>query len=98
MKTITAKANQTIYDIAVQNYGTTGAVEEILRNNPGLLNDDKAKIAAGIDAVQDAYFYPDLPVRIGSYILIDTDSPLLMNSITREMNDVTTFDYGKDNR
>lgn len=98
MKTITAKANQTVYDIAVQYYGTVEAVEEILRNNSGLLNDDKAKIAAGIDAVKDAYFYPDLPVRISSYILIDTDSPLLMNSITREMNDVTTFDYGKDNR
>lgn len=98
MKTITAKANQTVYDIAVQYYGTVEAVEEILRNNPELRNDDKAKITAGIDAVQDAYFYPDLPVRTGSPVLIDTGSLLLKNSITREMNDVTTFDYGKDNR
>lgn len=98
MKTITAKANQTVYDIAVQYYGTAEAVEEIFRNNPDLRNDDRAKIEAGIDAVQDAYFYPDLAVQTGLPVLIDTDSPLLKNSITREMNDVTTFDYGKDNR
>lgn len=96
MKTITAKANQTVYDIAVQYYGTAEAVEEIFRNNPDLRNDDRAKIAAGIDAVQDAYFYPDLAVQTGLPVLIETGSPLLKNSITREMNDVTTFDYGKD--
>lgn len=97
MKTITAEANQTVYDIAVQYYGTAEAVEEILRNNPGLANDDKAKIAEGIDTVQDTYFYPDLPIRTGASILIDINSQLLNNGIIRDMNDVTTFGNGKNN-
>lgn len=94
MKTITVKANQTVYDLAAQHYGTGEAVGEILQNNPGLTNEDKAKIQAGIDAIQDSYFYFDLPVRAGSAVLIDTDSPLMNNSIIREMNDVTTFSNG----
>lgn len=94
MKTIIVKENQTVYDLAAQYYGTSEALGEILRNNPSLINEDKAKIQAGIDAVQNNYFYLDLPVRAGSVVLIDTDSPLMNNSIIREMNDITTFDNG----
>lgn len=92
MKTITVKPNQTIYDIAVENYGTCEAIGEILKNNPILKNEDNAKTAVGIDAIADKSFYFDLPLKADSTLLIDTDSRAIKNSVVREINtDVTTF-------
>lgn len=93
MKTVIVKSNQTIFDIAVENYGTVEAVGEIIRNNPGLTNEDSAKIAAGIDPITDKSFYIDLPVRTKTTILVDTDSRMIDNTVIKEIEaDVTTYD------
>lgn len=92
MKTVTVKPNQTIFDLAAQHCGTCGAIGEILSNNPALANDDAAKVALGIDPLADRDFYPDLPVRTGSTIRIDTDSLQIRSTIVREIQtDITTF-------
>lgn len=101
MKKITVKPNQTVYDIAVTEYGTCEAVAEIIADNPELANDDRAKVETGVDPVKDKSFYFDLALKPGSTIFIDTDSRLINKNILREMNkEVTTFDlkdYGTDN-
>lgn len=92
MKTITIKPNQTIYDVAAEQYGTCEAVGEILKNNPALINEDRAKTAVGIDSISDKSFYFDLPLKSGSTLFVDTDSRLIKNSVIREINtEVTTF-------
>lgn len=103
MKKVTVKRNQTIYDIAVEQYGTCEAIPEIIANNPNLDNDEQAKISLGIDASKDKDFYFDLPLKQGSIVLIDTDSRSLKKNIIREINnkEVTTFDlqdYGTNNQ
>lgn len=102
MKEIKVLPCQTIYDIAVMYYGTCQAVGEILSNNPEISNEDAFKVALGIDSARDKEFYPDLPVKSGSTILIDTDSRLIKKNIVREIEkEVTTFDlkkYGADNQ
>lgn len=93
MKKVTVKANQTVYDIAVEQYGTCEAISEIVTNNPELVNDEQAKITACIDPVHDKNFYFDLALKMGSGILIDTDSRLIKKNTLREINkEVTTFD------
>lgn len=92
MKKVTIKPNQTIFDIASQEYGTCEAVGIILKENGTLVNDPAAKVAAGIDAVNDKGFYFDLPLETGAVIQIDTDSRLVRKSIIREIDkEVTTF-------
>lgn len=101
MKKITVKPNQTVYDIAVSEYGTCEAVAEIITNNPDLSNDERAKVSTGIDPVSDKSLYFDLALKPGSTVLIDTDSRMINKNILREINkEVTTFDlkdYGTDN-
>lgn len=101
MKKVTVKPNQTLYDIAVSEYGTCEAISELIANNPKLSNDSQAKIAMGIDAVNDPDFYFDLPLQPGSVVLIDTDSRILRKNRLREITkEVTTFDlidYGTSN-
>lgn len=93
MKKVMVKENQTIYDIAVSQYGTCEAVGVIIQNNPELTNDGKAKVACGIDPLNDTGFYMDLPLFPGSVVFIDTDSRILKKSIVKEIdNEVTTFD------
>lgn len=93
MKKITVKPNQTVYDIAVSEYGTCEAVAEIMADNPDLSNDDRAKVSTGVDPVSDKSFYFDLALKPGNTVLIDTDSRLINKNIIREINkEVTTFD------
>lgn len=88
MKKVTVKPNQTIYDIAVGQYGTCEAVSKILADNPELANADDG-------------FRFDLALKAGSTLLIDTDSRLMRKNVLREIDkDVITFDlndYGTDN-
>lgn len=89
---VTVKPNQTIFDLAAQYYGTCEAIGEILDNNPELTNEDAAKTAAGIDAINDDSFYFDLPVKTGAVIKIDTDSRRLQKSVIKQIQtDITTF-------
>lgn len=91
MKTVTVKPNQTIFDIAVENYGTCEAVGEILKNNPIVSNDKDALTALGIDYLSDTDFYIDVSIEPGFELQIDTDSKLIKTSVIREITtDVTT--------
>ena len=92
MKTITVKPNQTIFDIAIQQYGTCEAIEKILRDNKHIRNDKAALAKLGVNYLSETAFYPDAPIEPGFSLLIDTDSKLIKTSIIREMtSDVTTF-------
>lgn len=92
MQTITVKQNQTIYDIAVQYYGTLDAVAEILNNNPGIQNDKNALVAVGVDYLADSNFFLDIAVEPGFKLLIDNSSNVLNNNIIKEIDtDITTF-------
>lgn len=88
MKKITVKPNQTVYDIAVEQYGTCEAVGKIMADNPELVN-------TGSD------FRFDLALETGGTLLVDTDSRLVRKNVIREIDkEVTTFDlkdYGTDN-
>ena len=92
MKRVTAKANQTIYDVAIEQYGTCEAVGKLMQDNPDMENDLQAETEAGIEE-SDRSFYFDLPLPEGSTLLVDTDSRLIEKNILREIDkDVTTYD------
>ena len=53
MTTATVKARQTVYDIALEQYGTCEAVGEILALNPQIANDPEALVQLWIDSSGD---------------------------------------------
>jgi len=87
MKTIQTENNQTVYDIAVQYYGTVEAVREILSFNPDIRNDAKSN---NMD-VSDFHF--DLPVVAGSKLIIDEKSLMMKKNIIKELQkeQITTW-------
>lgn len=92
MKQVTVKANQTIYDVAIEQYGTCEAVGKLMQDNPGMENELQAAAEAGIEE-NDGSFYFDLPLPEGNTLLVDTDSRLVEKNILREIDkDVTTYD------
>lgn len=99
MKQIKVKPNQTLFDIAIEHYGTCEAVAELLALNPTIANDPRAKIDVEIDYIADRDFYIDLAVAEGAMITIDPDSELKQLSILRELQgiDITTYNNGKNN-
>jgi hypothetical protein len=82
MKTITAQENQTLYDLAVKEYGTNEAVGEIFSLNPDIRNEPDA----------DAFYF-DLPVAPGSEIRIDNESRTVQKNIVKELleQQITTW-------
>ena len=101
MKKVTIKPNQTIYDIALSEYGTCEAVAKIINDNPDLANDDSSKVLCGIDPINDKGLYLDLPLLPGSTVLIDMDSVLKKILVKELVKPITTFDilnYGTDNK
>ena len=92
MKTVTAKPNQTIFDIAIEQYGTAEAVSEIIGNNPELKNAPEALITLGIDPLYDKGFYFDAAILPGTPVKIDTNSQLIRSNTLRELNnEITTY-------
>lgn len=99
MKTVTVKRNQTLYDIALEQYGTCEAIGEILDLNPQLTNDPAALCATRIDSMRDTAFYIDTALEPGTQLLIDEDSPRIRKSTLRELtNDITTYRYGTNDQ
>lgn len=90
MKTVTVKPNQTVFDILVEQYGTCEALSEFLGNNPDLENEPGADGRSVPEA--ERIFRFDLPLKVGSTVLISTDSRQIKTSVIREINtEVTTF-------
>lgn len=93
MKEIKVKRNQTIFDVALEQYGTCEAVGEIMANNPGLRNDPKALTGIGIDALQEEGFYIDVALERNMTVLIDAESKLIdANTVKGIENEITNFD------
>lgn len=93
---IKVENNQTLYDVALQHYGTAEAVGELATLNPYLTNDPAALADRDIDYISDSSFYFDIPIAKGTTIEIDTTSKLCKSQITKELsNPITT--YGTDN-
>lgn len=99
MKTVTVKRNQTLYDIALEQYGTCEAVGEILSLNPRLTNDPAALCAKGIDSMRETAFYIDIAVKPGTHLTVDENSTLIRKSTLREITtDITTYRYGTNDQ
>ena len=93
MKTVKVEPNQTIYDLAVQHYGSMDAVAEILNLNPDIANDPQALIALGVDTLQDNPFRMDVAVSPDYALVIDETSKTVDNNITKKIEDpVTTYE------
>jgi len=94
MRTVRAKQNQTVYDVALEQYGNVEAVAGIMATNTDLRNDPAALAALGIDAIGDDGFYMDAALLSGSRITIDPDSPLSRPTVLKEIagEEITTFD------
>ena len=93
------KRNQTIFDVAVEYYGTIEAVGELLANNPDLKNDPLALADKGIDALSDDTLYLDIALDPESYVWIDSDSLMIKQITTKQiLGEITTYDNGSDNQ
>lgn len=85
---IKVEPNQTIYDIAVQYYGTCEAIGEIARLNPILINEFRGQSPL----LDTSLFYLDLPLKVGSEIKIDENSELHNRNITKQLTSpITTY-------
>lgn len=94
MKAVKAKPNQTIYDVALEQYGNAEAIAEIMTLNPGLRNDPAALARMGVDTISDDGFYIDASLLPGAAIVIDNDSALMRPMVLKELtgDEITTFD------
>ena len=99
-KTIKARANQTLHDIAVQYCGNVEAVAELLQLNGELVNDPAALAAPGIDAGGD--FFLDVPLLAGCEVVVREDSdyrdPNVLRANRTETITTYTIHDGKDNQ
>lgn len=97
MKTATVKARQTVYDIAIEQYGTCEAVGEIIALNPQIANDPEALVQLGIDSLGEVGFYLDVAVAPGAQLHIDDESDLMRKNTLKELeSDITTYRYGEN--
>lgn len=91
MRTIKSLKNQTIWDVAIQYYGSAEAVNELLELNPQLQNDLSSVINSGY-IVDSTMFYIELPLKEGSSIKIDEDSFWVRRDVLKEIEeDIITF-------
>ncbi|MCM1086300.1 MAG: hypothetical protein NC357_08225 [Bacteroides sp.] len=93
MKTVKVQPNQNVFDLAVQHYGNVEAVDEIIANNPELVNDQTALRELGIDTVQDSAFRMDAAVKPGHALLIDETSKLMNPKVIKKItNETATYE------
>lgn len=93
MKTIEAESNQTLFDVAVQHYGTLDALAELLELNPALENDPAALIANGINTLDKVVFRMDLALKPGLLLHVDDESKRMDSKIAAKIdNPVTTYE------
>jgi len=85
--------NQTIFDLALQYYGTTEAIEEILKNNSHLLTDYAAMQENNIPFQSDVIDL-SLPFIEGQILYIDSESSYYQNKLVSEFKNssISSFD------
>lgn len=98
MKKIKIEANQSLRDVALQYYGTMEALGEILSLNctygtTTMRNDRAALVALGIDYINDTSFYLDVPLEVGSVVVIDDESRAVNRNIIRELQSIPQTKY-----
>lgn len=92
MKTIETEPNQTLFDVAVQHYGTLEALAELLELNPVLENDPEALVANGINTLEDVVFRMDLALKPGLLLRVDDESKTMdSKTVAKIDNPVTTY-------
>lgn len=93
MKTVKVEPNQTVFDLAVQHYGTAEAVQKLLDDNPDIANDASALIALGVDTIANPAFRLDVAVQPGFVLKIDESSRLIDSRIIQKItNEITTYE------
>lgn len=93
MKTVKVQPNQNVFDLAIQYYGNVEAVDEIIANNPNLVNDQTALRELDIDTIQDNAFRIDAAVKVGFPLRIDDTSKLIDQKVVKKItNEVTTYE------
>lgn len=93
MKTIETEPNQTLFDLAIQHYGTLEALAELLELNPVLENDPEALVANGINTLDNVVFRMDLALKPGLLLHVDDNSKRMDSKIAAKIdNPVTTYE------
>lgn len=82
MRQILTAKNQTVYDIAVQEYGNVEAVFQIINDNPTLTNETGVILGAGVDFDLAGY------IKEGTTINILETSDFERPAIKRELTTV----------
>ena len=92
MNRITVKDNQSVFYIALEQYGTVEAVGEIIADNPALTNDPATLTDMGIEARGSSDFYIAVKLEPGQHVLINPESKLMKSGVTKLLTmDITTF-------
>lgn len=86
MKQITTVKSQTVFDLAVQEYGNMEAVFEIINNNPELIGMNDYPDGHSVDETID--FDMSFPIKPGVKILIDETSALYNTVIIKQLSKV----------
>lgn len=95
MTEIKVRANQTLFDIALEQYGTCEAVSEILSLNDELTNAPSARMAAGVDG-DDTSFYAEIALEEGISVKVDETSSLRKTAILRDLQGVEINSYNNE--
>jgi hypothetical protein len=85
IKEVTTYKDQTLTDIALQEYGNAQAVFEIVSLNSGLLNDfgDEEQTVEDVTRLDIAY-----PLRAGQIVKVDTESSLVNTQRKKELTEI----------
>jgi hypothetical protein len=78
MKQITVIENQTVFDIAIQEFGNVEAVFLVLEDNPDIKNEETVTLYDGIDF--DIAHY----IKAGSVLNISENTTYNMDVITKQ--------------
>lgn len=94
MKKIKVKQNQSIMDVAIENYGILEGMSDLIFNNQNLKNDPKALSRLGIDSLYNVDFYIDVAVLPQSEISVNNNSLFIKQMTIKELKgvEITTYE------
>jgi hypothetical protein len=80
MKQILANKKQTVYDIAVQEYGNVEAVFQIISDNPTIENETTVELEIGVEFDLAGYIKENSIINISENL--DIERPLISRELT----------------